>query len=62
HFLHFFYRIRTQFLEAYQSLILNEPDSAVNPSLKEAFLAMRLATENGIAQSGEITESNFEAE
>lgn len=62
HFLHFFYRMRIQFLDAYQSLVLNEADSAVNPSLKEAFLAMRLATENGILQSGETTESNFEVE
>ncbi|HJU56117.1 MAG TPA: hypothetical protein VJ715_16150, partial [Pyrinomonadaceae bacterium] len=50
HFLHLFYRIRMQFLEAYQSLLMNEPDSAVNPSLKEAFLALRLATETGVAQ------------
>jgi DNA adenine methylase len=52
HFLHFFYRIRLQFLEAYQTLVLQEPDSAVNPSLKEAFLALRVATETGIAQTG----------
>lgn len=50
HFLHFFYRIRMQFLEAYQSLVMSQPDSAVNPSLKEAFLSLRLATETGIAQ------------
>ena len=50
HFLHLFYRIRMQFLEAYQSLLMSEPDSAVNPSLKEAFLALRLATETGVAQ------------
>ncbi len=50
HFLHLFYRIRMQFLEAYQTLLMNEPDSAVNPSLKEAFLALRLATETGVTQ------------
>ncbi len=50
HFLHLFYRIRMHFLEAYQALILNEPDSAVNSLLKEAFLSLRLATETGIAQ------------
>ncbi len=50
HFLHLFYRIRMQFLEAYQSSVMNEPDSAVNPLLKEAFLSLRLATETGIAQ------------
>ncbi|MBC7912160.1 MAG: DNA methyltransferase [Pyrinomonadaceae bacterium] len=48
HFLHLFYRIRMQFLEAYQSLLMNEPDSAVSPSLKEAFLSLRLATETGV--------------
>jgi hypothetical protein len=50
HFLHLFYRIRMQFLEAYQTLLMREPDSAVSPSLKEAFLALRLATETGITQ------------
>jgi DNA adenine methylase len=50
HFLHLFYRIRMQFLETYQSLLMNEPDSAVNPALKEAFLALRLATETGVTQ------------
>lgn len=50
HFLHLFYRIRMQFLEAYQSLLMSELDSAVNPSLKEAFLALRLATETGVTQ------------
>jgi DNA adenine methylase len=50
HFLHLFYRIRMQFLEAYQTLLMREPDSAVSPSLKEAFLALRLATETGVTQ------------
>jgi DNA adenine methylase len=50
HFLHLFYRIRMQFLEAYQSLLMNEPDSAVSPALKEAFLALRVATETGVTQ------------
>lgn len=49
-FLHLFYRIRMQFLEAYQLLLIREPDSAVNPPLKEAFLALRLATETGVTQ------------
>jgi hypothetical protein len=53
HFLHLFYRIRMRFLEAYQTLLMNEPDSAVSPSLKEAFLALRLATETGIMQPSE---------
>ncbi len=50
HFLYFFYRIRMQFIEAYQALVMSEADSAVNPSLKEAFLALRLATETGVTQ------------
>jgi hypothetical protein len=50
HFLHLFYRIRMQFLEAYQMLLMTEPDSAVSPALKEAFLALRLATETGVTQ------------
>jgi DNA adenine methylase len=53
HFLHLFYRVRMTFLEAYQNLVLSEPDSAVNPTLKEAFLSLRLATETGVAQSNE---------
>jgi DNA adenine methylase len=53
HFLHLFYRIRMSFLDAYQSLVLFEPDSAVNPAMKEAFLSLRLATETGVAQPEE---------
>lgn len=56
HFLHLFYRIRMQFLEAYQSLVMNEPDSAVSSSLKEAFLALRVATETGVTQPIETEE------
>lgn len=58
HFLHLFYRVRMQFLEAYQLLLMNEPDSAVSPPLKEAFLALRLATETGVTQpiEGQETE------
>lgn len=47
HFLHLFHRIRSEFLNAYQSLVLNEPDSAVSQSLKEAFLALRQSAESG---------------
>jgi len=53
HFLHLFYRIRMRFLDAYQNLVLSEPDSAVNPALKEAFLSLRLATETVMVQSEE---------
>ena len=45
HFLHLFYRIRADFLDQYQKLVLNEPDSGVNQALKEAFLALRKAAE-----------------
>ncbi|MEM9542809.1 MAG: DNA methyltransferase, partial [Cyanobacteria bacterium P01_E01_bin.42] len=45
HFLHLFHRIRTDFLEVYQSLVLSESESAVSQPVKEAFLAMRQAME-----------------
>jgi site-specific DNA-adenine methylase len=46
HFLHLFHRLRMQFIEAYQKLILAEPDSAVSQPLKEAFLVLRQAAES----------------
>lgn len=46
HFLHLFHRIRIRFLDAYQALVLAEPDSAVNQPLKEAFLTLRQAAES----------------
>ncbi len=46
HFLHLFYQRRMEFLEAYQKLVLDEPESAVTPPLKEALLALRLAAES----------------
>lgn len=45
HFLHLFYRLRMQFLEAYQALMLAEPESAVRHELKVSFLALRRAAE-----------------
>lgn len=45
HFLHFFYRVRMTFLEAYQALLLAEPESAVRHELKISFLALRRASE-----------------
>ncbi|MCC5627190.1 DNA adenine methylase [Nostoc sphaeroides CHAB 2801] len=45
HFLHLFHRLRMQFVEEYQKLVLAEPDSAVSQPLKEAFLALRQAVE-----------------
>lgn len=45
HFLHLLHRLRTKFLNAYQDMLLTEPDSAVSQPLKEAFLALRQAAE-----------------
>ena len=46
HFLHLFHRIRKDFLDQYQVLVLKESDSAVSQALKEAFLALRQAAES----------------
>lgn len=43
HFLHLFHRHRAAFLDAYQTLVLAEPDSSVRFELKQAFLALRQA-------------------
>jgi hypothetical protein len=45
HFLHLFHRLRVNFLEAYQQLVLDEPESAVNQPLKETFLILRRQAE-----------------
>ncbi|MDR3119616.1 MAG: restriction endonuclease, SacI family [Mediterranea sp.] len=45
HFLHFFHRQRTDFLNIYQSMVLSEPASAISQPLKEAFLALRRMAE-----------------
>lgn len=47
HFLHLFHRLRTRFLDAYQELLLAQPESAISQPIKEAFLAMRQAAESG---------------
>lgn len=46
HFLHLFHRLRMDFLDAYQRLLVAEPESAVRQPLKEAFLALRQAAES----------------
>ena len=46
HFLHLFHRLRKDFLDQYQTLVLHEADSAVSQGLKEAFLALRQAAES----------------
>ena len=45
HFLHLFHRRRSAYIEAYQQLVLDQPESAVGQPLKEAWLAMRQAAE-----------------
>ena len=45
HFLHLFYRIRMDFLNEYQKLVLNEPTSAVSQELKEVFITLRKSSE-----------------
>lgn len=51
HFLHLFHRLRLDFLEWYQTFVLEEPESAVRHELKEAFLALRQAAESGTESS-----------
>ena len=47
HFLHLFHRVRMDYLNHYQELVLAEPDSAVSQTLKEAFLILRHTAESG---------------
>src|SRR5208282_4096522 len=46
HFVHLFHRLRMEFLDQYQALVLTEPESAVSHALKEAFLSLRTAAES----------------
>ena len=46
HFLHLFHRLRIQFLDTYQQLVLDEPSSGVEHPLKVALLALRQAAES----------------
>jgi hypothetical protein len=46
HYLHFFHRLRIEFLDSYQELVMSEPDSAVSQPLKEVFLTLRKAAES----------------
>ncbi len=41
HFLHLFHRLRNDFLDEYQELVLAQPDNDVPQPLKEAFLSLR---------------------
>lgn len=45
HFLHLFHRLRIDFLDAYQALLLDQPDASVPQALKEVFLSLRSAME-----------------
>lgn len=45
HFLHLFHRLRLQFLEAYQMLVIDEPVSGVSQPLKETLLNLRRTAE-----------------
>jgi hypothetical protein len=46
HFLHLFHRLRVQFLDNYQKLVIEEPESSVRQELKEALLVLRQAAES----------------
>ena len=46
HFLHFFHRHRIRFLNTYQDLLVNEPNSSVSQPLKESFLILRKTAES----------------
>lgn len=59
HFLHLFHRIRLQFLDAYQHLLLEEPDSAVRQTLKDLFLMLRLTAETAYSSDEDVSESNL---
>ena len=62
HFLHLFHRIRIEFLDAYQELLLAEPNSAVRQESKVAFLALRRTYESAYSSdetTGEVY--NFES-
>jgi DNA adenine methylase len=52
HFLYLFHRLRMQFLDEYQKLVLTEPESAVPHELKETFLTLRQAAESTEIEPG----------
>ena len=59
HFLHLFHRLRIEFLDTYQQLVLDEPTSAVNQPLKTTFLALRNAAELALPED-QTTSQNDE--
>lgn len=50
HFLHLFHRLRARYVEEYQRLILQEPESGVAQPLKELWLALRSAAESDLGR------------
>ena len=48
YFLHLFHRIRLHYLDAYQKLLMEEPDSAVSDALKRVFLDLRINAEESL--------------
>ncbi len=58
HFLRLFHRIRIRYLDAYQELVLAEPDSAVRQELKITFLALRRTYESAYS-SDETTGTTY---
>jgi len=46
HFLHLFHRLRIDFIDSYQALVLGEAESSVPQPLKEVFLSLRRAAES----------------
>jgi hypothetical protein len=50
HFIHLFHRLRIQYLDAYQELLLAEPDSAVSAPLKQIFLALRINAQSSFSE------------
>jgi hypothetical protein len=46
HFIHLFYELRMAFLDRYEQLLLQEPESAVSHELKRKFLELRTAAQH----------------
>jgi DNA adenine methylase len=46
HFIHLFYELRMAFLDRYEQLLLQEPESAVSHELKRKFLKLRTAAQH----------------
>ncbi len=48
HFIHLFYELRMAFLDRYEQLLLQEPESAVSHELKQKFLELRAAAQQSV--------------